>query len=358
MTGAGNRYSLPSLSAVALPHLPTCPSKPSGPSGKRRARDGAKSHGFLLTILLPSLLLPACDSGKKEEPTPVATEQTGINASAFSGTNALEEVRAFVAVGPRHSGTPGAEKAAQAIHTRLKESGVSARIDEFTDDTPSGKMVFRNVLGEIRGNRPGTIILITHYDTKSGISDDFIGANDSGSSTGLLLELAELLQKQYKAGPTLLLAFVDGEECSIAYRDNDGLHGSRHLARQMTERGETIIAAIVADMIGDKDLTVTIPRNCTMNLVSLAFDSARAIGKRSLFSLSHGAVIDDHVPFFDAGIPALNLIDFHFGSAPRKNDYWHTPKDTLDKLSPDSLETVGRVILHIIDHLAKNGLAH
>ena len=104
-------------------------------------------------------------------------------------------------------------------------------------------------------------------------------------------------------------------------------------------------------MVGDRHLTVTIPRNSSAPLVSIAFAAARAEGIRTQFELSPYATLDDHVPFLQVGIPAIDLIDFDYGSEPGRNDYWHTPADTLDKLAPESLAVVGRVAVRMLNTL-------
>jgi len=283
-------------------------------------------------------------------PTQPAVE---FGPAQLDGKRAMKQVCDFVAVGPRISGSDGAERAAGFIAERLKKIGIDPLIDQFEDAGPHGRTVFRNVLGVIEGTEDAMIVLASHYDTKGGIAEDFAGANDSGSSTGLLLELARVLRRDTRRGFDILLAFLDGEECVKGYGKSDGLHGSKHLAKTLVRnrRSARVRAVIVLDMIGDRDFTVTIPRNSSPELVSLVFDAARAESARLHFSFADGVIIDDHVPFLSAGMPAVDIIDFEFGSAPGRNDYWHTPEDTLDKLSPGSLETAGRVVIRVVNAL-------
>ena len=272
---------------------------------------------------------------------------------AISGAAALEEVRAFLEVGPRDAGTPGAERAATYLAERLHALGVAAEIQEFREPSPLGpETVFCNVLGRIPGRTDRIVLLGSHYDTKAGIPD-FVGANDSGSSTGLLLELARAFAAAAPPEMEIRFAFFDGEESQIEYGPADGFHGSRHLARTMAADGSlsNVVAMILLDMVGDRDLTLTIPHNCTPALVSLAFAAARAEGVRERFQLYPYNVGDDHVAFFERGVPAINFIDFEYGSAPGLNDYWHTPADTLDKLSAESLDLVGRVVARLVAEL-------
>lgn len=278
-----------------------------------------------------------------------------LNPAGFDGIRALKEVASFVAIGPRVSGTPGASKAAKHIEQRLREIGLSPAIDTFTEDTPHARTTFQNITASIKGTGSKLIVLLSHYDTKSGMTDDFIGANDSGSSTGLLIEFARLLHASPPCPVTFLIAFVDGEECIRRYSGNDGLHGSKRLSSVLVKDGmaDAVLAVIVVDMIGDKDLSVTIPRNGTPSLISAVLNAAHHESVRDKFSLT-GIIIDDHVPFLKAGMPAVNLIDFKFGSKPGKNDYWHTSQDTMDKLSAESLTTVGRVVVRTINSIMRN----
>ena len=308
---------LPAIVAFRLTRGPV-----SGLAGKRAGRDRAD---------LPALQVPAADLGEK----------------------ALTEVRDIVAIGPRVAGSEGAAAAARMIASRLESHGLVPATDTFTNATPDGDLVFRNVVAEVRGEQDRLLVLVTHYDTKGGISDDFTGANDSGSSTGLLLELARRFSSMPAGWPTLLLAFVDGEECRKAYGRADGLHGSRRLAESLVVDGRAprVAAVIVLDMIGDRDLSVTLPRNSTPWLVSMVFDAAHAEGARQAFALSGTSILDDHVPFLQRNMPAVDIIDFQYGSRPGLNDYWHTPEDSLDKISAASLETVGNVVLRVLNRL-------
>lgn len=277
-----------------------------------------------------------------------------LDPAAFDGTRALEEARGLVDLGPRDSATPGSEAAAKHLRDRLQALGVEASIDEFKAQSPKGEVAFRNVMGRLPGGGKGLLILASHYDTKSGIGERFQGANDSGSSSGALLELACVLAQGPQLPFDVMFAFFDGEECMAHYGVSDGLHGSRYLAKKLIDegRGADIKAMILLDMIGDRDLTITIPRNSTPSLISAVFNAAQEEGSRDKFSLSPLQIGDDHDPFFSAGIPAIDIIDFYYGSAPGRNDYWHTEEDRIDKLSAESLGTVGRVVLRVVNKLA------
>lgn len=318
-------------------------------------------HRAALVARLISVLslaaLTSCRPG-----TPAASPEAPAYASRIApdtldGGRALTEVARFLEVGQRDAGTPGALNAAHYLKARLETLGIDATIDEFVDAVPDGQCTFRNVVGTLPGRSAQRVILLSHYDTKTGIGPDFIGANDSGSSSGLLLELARVLKQAAPHEATIQFLFVDGEECRLSYAEDDGLHGSRHAAAQLRRTGQArqVLAVLVLDMIGDRDLAITIPRNGTPELTALAFRAAREQGVRERFSLLPSFILDDQAPFLEVGIPAIAFIDFTFGSAPDKNDYWHTPADTLDKLSAESLETIGRVVLRMLNLLPTHG---
>lgn len=309
-----------------------------------------------LCMSLAVLALMALGCGQSDQRDGDTAPGPLLNPADMDAKRAMEEVRRFTSLGPKVSGTSGAAAAARYLKGRLRALGIDAGIDVFTDASPSGVTTFRNVIGILPGNPAnGIVVLASHYDTKYGIGPRFAGANDSGSSTGLLLELARLLSRTEPAHrPEIQIAFFDGEECRDAYADDDGLHGSQRLAATLQTKGlaKRVKAVIIMDMIGDKDLSVTIPKNCDPALVKLALAAAREEQARLNFSWSRRSFIDDHVPFRQRRMPAIDLIDFEYGSSPGKNDYWHTDADTIDKLSQKSLNTVGRVVIRMLNEIS------
>jgi glutaminyl-peptide cyclotransferase len=295
------------------------------------------------------VLIAGCN--RKPETTTLAS--TPIPTGSVSGERAMEEVRGLLAIGPRNYGTTNAACAATHIEARLRSLGLNPVLDEFTEQTPLGQTKFRNVTARIGPQDRPLVVLLSHYDTAAGIDPAFTGANDSGSSTGLLLELARILATNPPPHCSVLVAFLDGEESRTHYSGGDGLYGSRRLAARLRESGSAthVAGVILLDMIGDRDLTVTIPRDGTARLMTLALQCAKEEGVRERFGVYPGDITDDHVPFLEAGMPAVDLIDFEYGSSPGLNDFWHTPQDTLDKLSPASLQTVGRVVIRMLNAL-------
>lgn len=278
---------------------------------------------------------------------------SGCKPSGFDGAKAMAETEALVKLGSRDAGGGGARRASVLLEGKLKALGLKTTIDTFSEETPSGKMFFNNVLGRLPGKTSRLIVLASHFDTKSGISKDFQGANDSGSSSGVLLELARILSERGPFETEFLIVFFDGEECRKEYGPHDGLHGSRRLAKQIYEAGgaKLVEGVILLDMVGDKNLKIDVPRNSSGVLVKGLFFAAHELGVRPQFGLGQGSILDDHVPFLIAGMPAIDLIDFEYGSASGSNNYWHTTNDTLDKLSVESMQTVGDVVLKMVENL-------
>ena len=267
----------------------------------------------------------------------------------------MEDAAACVAIGPRYAGSPGAEKTAEWIRSRIRpEPGWTLSVDEFTDRTPAGEKVFRNVILDIPGAKKDFLIVGTHYDTKyfPG-SVRFDGANDGASGTAALLAMIRALSGvRLPMGVRFL--FFDGEEALHSYSEIDGLHGSRRAAARLVADGEVsrCRAMILLDMIGDRGLDIGVPSDTPDGLYRIAAEAARRIGAGSVLFRSRSVMVDDHVPFRDLGIPSIDLIDFHYGPA---NAFWHTPEDTLDKISAESIRTAAGLALEMIRILMTEG---
>lgn len=274
----------------------------------------------------------------------------GVGASAEAATGiqaqrAWRDLERLVGMGPRPSGSAGLERARQYILAELRKVGVRARRQEFTAQTSLGPVSMTNVIAQIPGRRPEAILIGGHYDTKYYPAFKFVGANDGGSSAALLLELARSLA----ASPrdyTVWLAFFDGEEDRSPDSNKGAAHGSKHLVEELRRTGDLkqLGAAIVVDMIGDRELDIRWDQGSTPWLNRVLWQTAFRLGLREHFLEDTTWIEDDHVPFIAAGIPASLLIDYTYGK-PGGKPFWHTPEDTLDKLSARSLEIVGNVIL-------------
>ena len=235
--------------------------------------------------------------------------------------------------------------------------GAVAKMDVFTAPVPGGKASFSNVVVDFPvSGCDDWIVVMSHFDTAPGIGGGFQGANDGASTCGLLVALAGLIRNagsEWRKYPVSLV-FTDGEEKRVSYSANDGFQGSRRLASFYRKHPvRKVRAAICIDMLGDADLNISIPHNGTPALKALALKAAATAGVEDCVNLRPDSVtvLDDHQAFLDMGFPAIDLIDFSFGSLPWSNDYWHTPADTIDKVSPSSLEKSGRLLVELLNLL-------
>jgi Peptidase family M28 len=263
----------------------------------------------------------------------------------FSGEKALAHVQRFVDLGPHPAGSEAMEKARDYIEEQLRHSGWQVMRQAFTDDTPRGKVQFVNLIARFPGDKhpaSGSLLLCSHYDTKLFDTIRFVGANDGGSSTGLLLELARVLGQHPTLARQVELAFFDGEEAYENFSATDGLYGSRYFARQLQREGaKQFRGGILFDMVGDRSLSITLPPDSPSALAHDLFAAAEALKLRKYFSYLDRDLIDDHAPLNAIGIPTIDIIDFDYPS-------WHTADDTMDKISAQSLQIVGAVALNFL----------
>ena len=251
---------------------------------------------------------------------------------------------------PRDSGTTRSMLASNFLLDAASAAGADVRRDMFIAKTPKGERRFTNLVASFKRNPDAPwVVLVSHYDTKTGV--DCPGANDGASTSGLLVALAGILCTHRAHNDNVMLIWTDGEECMNAYVEDDGLWGSRHAAKSLKESGVKVKAVICLDMLGDKDLHVSIPKNSSPALSKIALAAAKKAGVADKVSRIDLLVKDDHVPFLEAGFKAIDLIDFEYGSAPGLNDYWHTDKDTVDKISEESLFSAGKLVVGMLDIL-------
>jgi glutaminyl-peptide cyclotransferase len=281
---------------------------------------------------------------KPTESAPPA-DRTG----GFDGEKAYEQVAKIVSFGPRPPDSPAIHQVQDYLIAQLKSSGCEIDTDDFHASTPIGSVAMKNIIAKAPGTGQGIILLLTHYDTLSSVKN-FVGAEDSASSTGLMLELARQLCT--KKGPNAVwFAFVDGEESFVDWnKDNDHTYGSRELAARMGLSGELkrVKAVILADMIGQYKLRIPRQSNSTKWLVDLVWKTAARLGYSDIFVSSEVQTSDDHDSFLDRKVPAIDVIDLDdFITA----GTWHTEKDTMDQISPRSIAIVGHVLLESVAEL-------
>lgn len=277
------------------------------------------------------------------------TVATLCAASDFNGAHALEWTQKAVALGPRPAGSPAIQKLQAMIRAELKANGWAVSEDAFTADTPVGKVKMINIIGKLPGKSGKAVLFTGHYDTKAMPGVHFVGANDGGASTGWLLEMARVLPKAPRKDDVWLV-FFDGEEAYGQWSDTNGVFGSRHLADVWYKDGtlSKVKALFNVDMIGDKDLKLVEEQNSVYSLRQLVKESAKSVGMSQYFPDNPGGLDDDHMPFLKKGVNAVDLIDFDYGP---NHSYWHTEKDTMDKLSAQSLQVIGDVLLEAFRRL-------
>ncbi len=271
---------------------------------------------------------------------------------AFNGSRAFEDLKRLVAFGPRPSGSKALDHAREWMIQQLKQAGWQVEKDSFTASTPLGDVPMTNVIAKLPGPRPQVVILAGHYDTKRFETFPFLGANDGGSSAAFLLEMARVLKERQNRA-TYWLVFFDGEEAVQNWSPSDSLYGSRHLVAKLTSTGELsrIEALILVDMIGDSRLNIYRETNSTRSLREVVLSTAQRLGYARYFSGPAGPVQDDHIPFLNAGVKAVDLIDLDYGP---QNSLWHTAQDTPNHCSPTSLSIVGQTVLGTLDQLERS----
>lgn len=274
----------------------------------------------------------------------------GRQPATVSGERAFAHVKELLRFGPRTPGSRGYRWAQKYIVRHLRLAYAEVEEVDFVVRTPDGLVPMKNIIGKIPGHSSDIVVLAGHYDTKK--MEGFIGANDGGSSTALLLELARVLGFQQPNPVTVWVVFFDGEEAVRNWSERDGTYGSRYQASVWERNGvlKRIKAVIVLDMIGDRDLSLSRDLNSTLWLTNLIWRVAREKSWGQHFHEDTLAMLDDHIPFVRAGVPAVDLIDFDYGPG---NRYWHTPEDTVDKLHPRSFKIVGEVVLETVRRLGQ-----
>jgi len=301
-------------------------------------------------VALPLLLLNACG---EDESIPKLTPAT------FQAQRAFEDLRYLVEeIGTRRIGTQGSEKTRAYIRQELEPLGWVFEEDSFVAVPPEGArrkgpITGTNLLAYWPGTQSGQIWLCSHYDTFD--RPKFIGANDAGSSTAVLIELGrQIAQQGTRAGLGITLCWFDGEEpfYPLPWDDRtNSTFGSRHLAGKMKADGtlKSIRCLLLLDMVGDKELGFFIESMSSGWIARILENTATGLGYNQLI-VGRKEIKDDHRTFIRKGVPGADLIDFHFGPANRN---WHTDKDTLAACSAQSLGITGTLVMTALPELIK-----
>jgi glutaminyl-peptide cyclotransferase len=328
------------------------------------------TRSLLCLVLACSFYASGCKSGstsQPEQPQPPFMSTVAGSAPAiapadaapppdktdgFDGKLAYDQVAKQVSFGPRPPGSPAIAKLQDYLVSELKSYGCQVDTDSFSADTPDGRVPMKNILAKIPGKEQGIILLGTHYDTKK--MANFVGADDAGSSTGVMLEIARLLCSQPPQKYAVWIAFFDAEEAfNTEWQDPDNTYGSRQMAAQLAQSGELpkIKAFLLADLVGGKTPHFRREAASTKWLADLVWSTGQKLGYGDVFvSDTTTEISDDHFSFTKRNVPSVDIIDL---DAAHDVPYWHTPQDTLDKISPKTLAIVGHTILVSVQELQK-----
>jgi glutaminyl-peptide cyclotransferase len=286
-------------------------------------------------------------------PKPADEAPSPDKTGGFDGKRAYEQVVKQLSYGPRPAGSTALAKLQDYLESELKSYGCAVETDAFSADTPAGRLPMKNILVKIPGQRPGIILLGTHYDTKR--LENFVGADDAGSSTGVMLEIARLLCAQKQPGKyAVWIAFFDAEEAvNVTWQDPDNRYGSREMAAKLAASGDLpkVKAFILADIVGGRNPHFKRDGESTKWLKDLVWNVAKRLGYRNVFvkePTDFGG--DDHYSFTPRHVPSVDIMDL---DAQNDVPYWHTPQDTIDKISAKTLAMVGHTILESVKELQK-----
>lgn len=289
---------------------------------------------------------PAAESPSAQGPdaAPLPPE---LAAPAFNSSRAMEYVKEMVAFGPRPLGGGGHKKTENYILAHLKGDDVER--DDFEITPSEGRFPVHNIIAKYPGTKAGLIVIASHYDTNWPLRNtNYVGANDGGSSSAVLLEIANQLRGKKRDGYSVWLVWDDAEESmKLPWDDPESLYGVRHLAEKWQADGtlKKIKAFLLEDMVGETDVSIVRESNSTPWLEDLIGQAAARVGYQSHFFAIEMGITDDHLPFLQRGVPSADLIDMPYGY---DDVFHHTVQDTLDKLSPKSLGIVGTVTLETL----------
>ncbi len=291
-------------------------------------------------------------------PTP-KTAPDPATVDGFDGTRAFEHVRHLVELGPRPPASDAIHQAQAYITSELKSYGCPVEEHDFTAHSPAlGEIPMKNIVAKIPGTSPGIVILATHYDTIR--IPGFVGADDGGSGTATMMEIARVLCTRKEKPPlNVWVTFFDGEETQanfatkqdVKWDDDNATFGSREMAASMALSGElkNVRAMILTDMVGPPNLKIKRDTNSTPWVQKTIWATADRLGYSNVFVDENFPITgDDHFSFMKRGVPAYDIIDFS-----PEFTYWHTTEDSLEKIDPKSMAIVGHVLIEVIPEIAK-----
>lgn len=269
-------------------------------------------------------------------------------AVPFDAQRAYSYLTAQTAFGPRNPGSSGHSQCRQYLIQQLTDLGAEVQTQDFTFTSSGKDYAMSNIIGVLHRGAGKRIVFGAHWDTRPFADQDpnpgnwskpILGANDGASGVAVLLEVARALA-QRQVGYEIVVVLFDGEDFGLDIQDM--FLGSKHFASHMDDLRPD--RAIVVDMVGDADLNILregLSESSDAALVNLVWSTAALLGRDEFVNQSQGVIYDDHWPLINAGVPAIDIIDFDY-------PYWHTVADTDDKCSATSLQAVGEVLLQLV----------
>jgi glutaminyl-peptide cyclotransferase len=318
----------------------------------------------VLTVLSLMAVVAACEhsgsgglgAASIGVPAPAPAQNAApAKPATFDSARAWNHLRQMVAIGPRESGSAAIKQTRAYLTKELTSYGLKVDEQAWTAPTPAGPVEMVNLIVRLPGKRADRILITGHYDTKRSKEFTFVGASDGASSAAMLVELARVLKDQPRE-LTYELVWFDGEEavCWDWYECGkpgapDNTYGSRHYVATGKKDGTlaSAKAMVLLDMVGDRDLVMHREGKSTPWLADMVWAAAKRLGHTGAFAEPRiGPIEDDHVPFLDAGVPSVDIIDLDY-------PHWHRATDNLDNVSARSLQTVGEVVLAALPDVEK-----
>lgn len=313
------------------------------------------AHGsHMLKIAAACILIVTISSCSRNEPQPTTKPQPQMTVQTphFDGSRAFAALKAQTDFGPRTPNSDAHKKCLAYLAAELERSAESVVKQSFTITGYNNETLpLTNIFASFNKQAPKRVLLLAHWDSRPRADQDpneanrskpVLGANDGASGVAVLLELARLMKQMPPAiGVDLLL--VDGEDYGKSSDLEKYFLGAKYFTKTMP-RDYKPLFGILLDMIGDADLRIPMEQNSMKlapQVLSMVWSAAQELGVSQFASVPGEQIEDDHLALNEAGIPTIDLIDFQY-------PYWHTVEDTPDKCSPESLEAVGKVLVHVL----------
>jgi len=284
------------------------------------------------------------------------------------GAAAYQHTKAILEFGPRPPASEGLHAVRGYLKSHLESAGWVVQAQPFERSTSNGEVKFENLRARFPGGggdpwqRPVKGLLAAHMDSKLYKDKVFLGADDAASACGAILEIADILARESPAlAGQMELVFFDGEEAlGEGITPFDGLFGSRYYASEWRTKTDKPPFGLVLDMIGHQDLRIALPSDTPETLRDATLAAAKAESASANFTMAPGPIMDDHVPLNLAGIPTMDMIgNFSLGVGsdykPIYVPWWHTPGDSLELISPKSLDISIRVTLRVLRGQLQDG---